>query len=121
MPSFREYRARVVALANDAKRRDHIHGLAVAACRPKSEASFYPVELLELSTIITHQRVFNDSRTGKLAHGDIGSRAPVGMPDPERARQIMARGMPLGELTNRYGESVRPFFASEAQAPDRPR
>ena len=83
---------------------------AIRAARPTSEKSSYPVDMQELSTIVTHQRVFHDARTGKLAHGDFGSRPPSGMPDNNRARRILARGIPPGELTRVDGSSSVPVL-----------
>jgi len=82
----------------------------MAAARPTSEKSSYPTDMQELSVIVTNQRVFHDARTGKLAYGDFGSRPPAGMPDKDRARRILARGIPPGELTRVDGSSTAPVL-----------
>lgn len=93
--------------------RDPIREIAVSATRPKTEASCYPESLLEFAAIESHQQVQRSKRTGRLYHGDLGGMPPADMPPMERARRLLAAGIPLGELTRSDGSSVRPQLISD--------
>jgi len=59
--------------------------MAVRACRPKSEESFYPAAFVDLNHALTNQ-----------------TRLPIDAPDKERMRRIMAAGIPYRELGGVY-------------------
>lgn len=79
--------------------RDHGHEVAVQACKPKSEESFYPKELSELADVIDNPR-----------------HAPADYPGHDKARSVAASGIPYQELTRRDGSSRVPFMRGDEAA-----
>ncbi len=65
--------------------------LAWRECRPKSESSFYPGELSDVAEVLAHSK-----------------RMPTDGPGLNRARSLMASGIPYQELTRRDGTTRTP-------------
>jgi len=85
----------------EAKRKDHyrdIEKIARDACRPSTEESCYPEELAELGRI--------------LAPGGH-TQAPLSYPGHNRARSVMARGIPYQEMTRRDGTTRAPHMKGD--------
>jgi hypothetical protein len=68
---------------------EDLHDIAVREGRPKSEMSGYPMACQELA-----QRIADEERNKRYG------------PVTNKERDLVARGMPRAELTNRYGESI---------------
>lgn len=75
-----------------------IQQIAREACRPKTEESFYPEEFYELARI--------------LAPGGH-TQAPIDYPGHDRARSIIARGIPYQEITRRDGSTRAPHLKGD--------
>jgi len=64
----------------------------------------YPEAFSELATIVNHIAATVSKTTGLLPKGVLGSRPPADMPHMERARRILAQGIPHQELGHHYSE-----------------
>lgn len=76
--------------ARDSAHYRDVEQIARQACRPKTEESFYPEEFYELARIL--------APAGHIY-------APIDYPGHDRARSIIARGIPYQEITRRDGST----------------